>query len=506
MANKIDSNITGLRYAEEASLKTLPGSPVWYPLEPNSYSDFGGQITTIARNPINPTRQRKKGVTTDLEASGGFAQDLTLSNMTRLMQAFMFADIREKKRTNGLNAVADTISSVTSGTKTFALSAGGVGFLANHLVKTSGFTTPANNGVFTVASNALATSLVVVEAVTTEAAPPATAAIETIGFQFPTADVQIVMNGNLPRLQATTTVLTTLGLIAGEWIYLGGDAVGTTFAVNTGWARVSIIAATYLEFDKVSWAAPAIEAGTGKTIRIFFGDVIRNESDANLIKRRSLQIERTLGNDGNGTQSEYLVGAIANEFTLNVPQAEKVTADMTFVALDNEQRTGTTGVKSGTRPTLPVENAFNTSSDVPRIKLSLASATDPKPSPLFAYATELKLTIKNNVTPNKAIGVLGAFDTSTGTFEVGGSLTAYFADTVAVSAIRNNADVTLDVILTKDNSGILFDLPLISLGDGRLAVEQDQPITLPVETMAAESKFGNTLLLQFFKYLPDVAA
>ena len=117
----------------------------------------------------------------------------------------------------------------------------------------------------------------------------------------------------------------------------------------------------------------------------------------------------------------------------------------------------------------------------------------------------MNLSVNNNVTPDKAIGVLGAFDTSTGTFEVGGSMTAYFADVTAVQAVRNNSDITLDIIMVKRNAALLWDIPLLSLGDGRLAVEQDQSITLPLETMAAESSFGHTLLFQTFNYLPDAA-
>lgn len=504
MADKQDSNLTGLRYAEEATLKTLPGTPDWYPLEPNSYSDFGGQIDTVARNPINASRQRKKGTVTDLDASGGFNQDLTMNNLTRLLQGFFFADIREKVTTGPMNAVAIAITSVTAGTKTYAAASGLGSFLVGGLIMASGFGVAANNGLKNVASRTSGT-VVVTQTIADEASPPAAAKLASVGMQLGSGTTSIALNGSLVRLVDSATDLTTLGLLAGEWIYIGGDAVGVHFAVNAGgWARVSAITAGYLEFDKTGWDATA-ETGTGKTIQLFFGSVLRNESDPALIKRRTYNIERTLGNDGSGVMSEYLVGAVCNELTLNMPQADKVNIDLTFIALDNEQRDGLTGVKSGNRPTVAPEEAINTSSDFARIKLGLASNSDAFVDPLFAFATEMTLSINNNVSPNKALGVLGGFDTSVGTFEVGGSLTAYFANIAAVQAVRNNSDVTVDVIMQRPNAALLFDVPLLSLGDGRLNVEQDQPITLPLEQNAAESKFGNTLLFMNFPYLPTAA-
>lgn len=506
MANKIDSNVTGLTFAEESAvLGVLPGSPVWYTLEPNGYDDFGGSVATVARNPINAGRQRKKGVVTDLDAAGGFSSDLTQTNLKRLMQGFMFADIREKATTTPMNGAAIAITNVDGTGEDYEAASGLDAFTPGELVYAFGFAEAANNGLKTVAT-AAAASLAVNEDLVDEAAPPATAGIKAVGVQGAAGDIDVDAAGSLPALTSTILDFTTLGLIPGEWIYIGGDSATLAFvgAENNGFARVNSIAANRLEFDKTD-ATMTTEASTTETIQLFFGEVLKNESDPANQVRRSYQLERQLGNDGNGTQSEYLVGAVPGEFTLNVQQADKITIDLSFVAIDAEQRTGLTGIKSGSRPTLEEAPAFNTSSDFSRVKLSLVSDADSNPSPLFAFVTDFTLAINNNVSPNKAVGVLGAFDVTAGTFEVGGAITAYFADTVATQAVRNNSDVTQDFVIAKDNAGILFDVGLIALGDGRANVEQDQAITLPLEVAAAVNKFDHTLLVQFFDYLPTAA-
>jgi hypothetical protein len=287
-------------------------------------------------------------------------------------------------------------------------------------------------------------------------------------------------------------------------------------AANNGFKRIKSVAATALVFDK-SAAAMGAETGTGLTVQLFFGRVLKNETGT-LIKRRSYTLERTMGvpNDSNPTeeQAEYLLGSIPNELTLNIAQATKITADLSFVAVDNTQiAAGSTlhsKQTSAVRPTLKDSDAFNTSSDFTRIKLYVYSGTSEAPAALFAYATELKLTINNNVSPNKAVGVLGAFDVSAGTFEVGGAITAYFAEVSAIAAVRNNSDVTLDMIMAKGNAGIAIDIPLLALGDARANIEQDAPITIPLNTAAAtaakiDTNLDHTLLMVFFDYLPTAA-
>jgi hypothetical protein len=252
------------------------------------------------------------------------------------------------------------------------------------------------------------------------------------------------------------------------------------------------------------------DAGSSKTIRIFVGRVLRNETGEDIV-RRTYQLERTLGAPDDTApseiQSEYITGACPNEFNLNLQSADKITVDMSFVGTDVEQVDGATGVKEGDRLPLIESDCFNTSSDMKRAKLSIVGES----TPLFAYFTDFKLSIKNNITPNKAAGVLGSFDVTAGIFEVGGSFTAYFADNVAAAAVRDNEDLTMDVIVAKQNSGIAMDIPLLSLGDARPKVEIDQPITLPITMDAADGSkvdaaLNHSLMMVFFDYLPDIAS
>jgi hypothetical protein len=502
MANTLDSNTTSLSYAEEASLKTLPGSPVWYSLEPNSYSAFGGNISTVSREPITVGRQNRKGTVTDLEASAGWNQDLTFNNLTRLFQGFFFADAREKMGTTNFNSAAIPITSVTASSDTYAAASGLDGFKAGQLVLASGFSKSGNNGLKTVVS-AAAAALVVGDGLVDET-PSTSAKIEAVGFQFAAGDLTMTASGSSIMLGCTAADFTSLGLIPGEWIFLGGDSAASKFATcPSGFARVKTIAAKTLGLDDTTFT-PVTDAGATKTIQIFFGKVIKNENTCALIKRRSYQIERQLGCASGGVQSEYVVGAVPNKLNINTPANDKVSVDMTFVGCDVEHHTALEGIKAGTRATTTPEDAINTSSDVYRIKLNVVG-TNPNPTALFGYVSEVSLSVANGVTPTKAIGVLGAFDASTGNFAVSGSVTAFFSDVEAVAAIRANADVALNAIFAKDNKGLIFDLPLLGLSKGELKVEKDKPITIPVDHTAYENANGYTLLTNWFSYLPNLA-
>lgn len=505
---KINANDSGLSWAEETSIKVLPGTPVWFQVQPNQVRDFGGNVSKTAREFIVPDRQRRKGQTTDLDSAGSFNHDLVQEGLQSLFQGFMFSSFREKVNTVVVTSIDGTLDD-------YVAAADMDDFAAGDLVFATGFDLAANNGLKRVTA-VTTTLLSVAESLTTDASPAAGHKIYQVGFQFVANDaVMDVASGDLPRLVSAAKTMTDFGLVPGEYIYIGGDTTPTKFtdAANAGFCRVRSVAATYIELDKAPATLIAEVLSGGETLQIFFGRVLKNETGTNIV-RRTYNLERTLGAPDDALpaniQSEYVTGAVPSEVAINIPVSDIAKVDMTWMGLDHETRTGVVGVKSGTRAALTEEEAYNTSSNVPRIKLAIVNTTDEAPTALFAFVEEITITIDNNISVDKAVGTLGGFDATTGTFMVTGTIQAYFADVASIAAVRDNSDVTLEMHMVRDNKGMTWDLPLLSLGDGRLTIEKDETVMLPLNHDASTgagvvSTLDHTLLMVFWDYLPDAA-
>ncbi|HHV6411774.1 TPA: phage tail tube protein [Haemophilus influenzae] len=491
---KIDSNVVGLNYAEEECLGKLPSNPKWQALDPNSYSDFGGELSTASRSPISASRQNKKGAITDLSAKAGFEVDFTQTGLNDLMQGLFFADNRKKAELKVTAVTADGFT-VTGGTVV----------KENNIVKASGFKTSALNKNFTVKTGTNGTTIKT-DALTAGAD---TGLLQVVGHAFASGDLKFTVENGIYGLTATAGTLNTLGLIPGEWIFVGGDNPNSQFATaGTFYARIDTIAEKKITFDNGTFKTGinTTDNGANKTIEIYFGTVLKNENDPSKIKRRSYTFERTLGKNtsNNKDQAEYINGAVFGEFSLSASTNEFVKAECKFTGTNVEFKNDTLLSNSKLTPAKG-ESPFNTAKDMRSMRLSLVDKTKTVSTPLFAYLTELSLEVNNNLSENKALGVFGAMDISAGNFEVKGSTTAYFATTEAQQAVLNYSDVGLSSIFAKDNAGFLFDIPLLGLGGGQNSVEKDNPITISLDIEGAENKHGYTMMYINFPYLPKVA-
>ncbi len=501
---KQSANQATIFKARETTLQTIAADAAFETREPNSFSDFGGEPTMVARRPFSQTRQRRKGSSVDQDVAAGWNEDFTAHNMQSVFDGFMFAAIRSKP--------VAAISAADSLTGVFTVD-DSTGFVDGTLVLIKGLADAADNGLKRVTAAADGTHFTIGAINSDEAAATATA--EVVGFEFDAGDISMALSTGGFQLISATFDMTTFGLIPGEWVAIGGDGVGAQLGdvanALSGFARIGVDGLTSVGNDRITFDkstfTPADDDGVGDTLRIFFGNVIRNEDDPDNIVKLTDTIERPLGRDADGRMSEVMFGATPNEITWNSPLANLVNVDVAYVCMTKERRPGSVGLLAGSGATTLAkalgEDGWNTSRNLYRARMSIVDPETLNPTPLFGKVTEWSMTINNNVSPDKAQGVYGAFDTTEGMFEVDAEFTTYFRDHAAGDAIDNDADVTFDAIYTKRNVGFVMDLPLVGTGGGRPEVEQDQAIMLPITNAAAESPFGHTLLVNWLPYIPS---
>ena len=272
-------------------------------------------------------------------------------------------------------------------------------------------------------------------------------------------------------------------------------------------ARIGEISDTGLVLDFTTNSEALVdEASTA--VDIFWGITIHNEKDIDKIRRTTYTIEERLGyadQEQTIPQASYVSGCVPSELTITVENSALSKIQYQFTGCRFYTKKGT--LATGDRLEPWDEKGYNNANEVYLACLSIvdADAETTKPDPLFAYMSSGNISINNNTSENKAVGVLGNFDVSVGKFDVTASPSVYLTDVEAITAMQNNIDVGMQIIMSRNNEGVIFDIPMMGLGASTPTVSEGEPLTMDLTANGAKSKYGYTFAFQNFKYLPDVA-
>ena len=502
--SRVSTNTVSLAYAVEASLGVLPGTPdapLWKRLEPNTITAFGPTIATVSRNPISKDRQRKKGTITDLDSSVEFEADVTMDAVLDFLPGFVFAVFAGPE---GFGAHdTNQVTAATGGaTDAYTVSAGGA-LPAGRLIFARGFAIPANNGLKVVNTGSSATSLIVTTDLENETDPPENARIDVAGVVGASGDLQINASGNLI---STALDFTTLDLTPGQFIWVGGTLEANRFAqdvsngVNRGWARVVSVEANLVVLDKKLTTYVA-DNGSGKTIHLYFGRFLRNVPvDDDDFLEQSLHFEAAYPDlDDVGTPAyEYAIGNYCNQVSINLALADKATMSFGFIGIDTLPPT-TTRAEDADEALDPLQTvAFNTSADIARLRIA-----DTDEEGLTTYFKSLTITLNNNVSPEKVLGVLGAAFMNIGNFEVDLEAQVLFTSPDIPAAIRNNETLSMDFSMRNDDGALYFDIPAMTIGGGDKEFPENETVLINTPGMAFEDPLlGTSLGISFLPYVP----
>lgn len=490
---QIKVNNVSLELAVEASIGVLPGSPVWFLLEPNDIGDFGATITTTPREPISANRQRRKGTTTDLESSASFEHDLTKEVFIILSEGFVFATY-QGSQINRATSVSTTAYTVPAGP---VLADG-------QLIFARGFTNSANNGLKRVTSGATSTSIPLLAGGTvTEASPPANNSLEVAGWRFATSDLAITVSAGVATIVATAQNLTLIGAKVGQLIHVGGLTVSPgSFSAGVGYARVRSVSTTTIVADKLS-STLATDPGTGDQVDMLFGLFLKNVpvTDGSFLTR-SYQIELSLPNiDVAGSPTTawmYSKGNLANELALSLTVADKALIEFGFIGTDTTPPTTSRATNAAT-PIQPVQTtAFNSSSDVLRLRVQRVDETG-----LTTCFKDVTITLGNGVSPEKCIGTLGAVFMNVSNFTVDMEGEILFTSKEVADAVRNNETVSMDTLLKNSDGALSIDIPSLTLGDGSPGFPVNESVTMSLSgTAFQDTFFGTSVGISLFPVVP----
>ncbi|MDR7034493.1 phage tail tube protein [Mesorhizobium sp. BE184] len=475
-----DSNRLRLTYVEEATLGVTPASPRMRTARLTG-EGLAFKPTFVNSEELRSDRMNPDPIKSGEENNGPINGELSfpvdgspLSSWFKSL--FCSTWLNTPFRDN--DGVADSVITGLAATTDVATVLTGDAFAVGHLVRFTGFTNAANNGVFRCTTASATVPAFLGAGFVAEAAPPTVARMKVVGLAGAAGDITALAEG----LGSTTLNFTTLGLRVGQWVKIGGAADANTFAflVTAGavarrqaWARITAITATKLTLDNLP-AGWATDSGTGKTIQVFFGDQIKNGTAL-----FGGTIER--GFMGQAVPT-YIIqrGMIAGEgsFEFNTEGAAK--SVFTFTGLSGEIGTVSLDPTPDDATTNPIMAA---GVNVGRIAENGACLTSPN------WMQSLQIAVNNNLRPKMGLTcgeAVGPVDIGAGAFDVTASAPVYFGDSVLAAKVLSGTPTNINTRIAKNNQAMIFALPRITFTEGSpSAGGKNQDVMLPLSGTAS---------------------
>lgn len=488
--NPSGTNNTSQAIAKMSSYGTLGGSPEWHQLLPTEISGVEAKTSTAIHDTIDPSNQYEAGSVVDLEAQPKLAAGFTYQAASYLLPAAM------RTQWTGPVSLDATATRPTSATSVhFVHPAIASALPVNTLVRVSGAAATGNNGTKVVSGSPTTTNTPTSGGLTAETfTGPQNVTLEVCGFQFASGDLTLTVSGSTITLGTTIKDLTELGLVAGQSIFIGdSSAAAYSFATAAcnGPARVLTISANAITLDSTHTTF-VTDAGTSKTIRLFFGQSCRVVpiTSANYVES-FFQIETGVENLGAANATRYLYGenAAINMLTIAAPSKALVTIAADMIASDaTDTDTQRTNASTPTQPKRTI--AYNTTTDISgRVFLSADGAA------LTGYIQAATVTIDDQINTNPAHGVLGSAVTTFSKVKVKVALTAFLTESGGISACRNNYEVKANLWLRNADGAIVLDVPSARMKISAVNFPRNQVVTIDFEIEANKDTAWSTSLI-----------
>ncbi|MGE0290272.1 MAG: phage tail tube protein [Bradyrhizobium sp.] len=366
--------------------------------------------------------------------------------------------------------------------------ASGAAFAVGHLVRLTGFGVAGNNGLFRITTGSATVPAVGNSLLTDEAAPAASARVKVVGLQGASGDLVAAADG----ITSTALDFTTLGILVGQWIKIGGTGASFRFATEAlnGWARITAIAAGKLTLDNLptGWTT---DAGTGKTLRIFFGDRIKNG-----ITHTALTLEKGFLGQAVPTYIAHR-GMEVGQVVHTIVSRRQVTRTWTFTGLGGSM--GTTALDASPDPqTLGQPIAAN--ANVGRLAENGQRLTSPN------WARSFEFTINNQLRTVEDVQETSPQKINEGEFQVTGRLETYFGDDSLLAKFYAGTPTALNSRVQRNGQAMIFQVPRATYrSDGNPAVSgKNTDVMLPLGFQASyDTLTAAHLLLDRIEFYQD---